>query len=108
MSNAPMTYVPQVSAPNTVAQKPANNFFGGIGDTLSRGLNSFIQLQILKSFQDFNDDEFGYTYDPYNGLQIGNVKTAGSVGPRSLWRATDMFWIAGAGALVLAIFVLKK
>ena len=96
-------------APLTTATKPADNFFAGIGDILSRGSQQYLQLQVLKSFQDMNDNEFGYTYDPVNGLQIANTKTAGSVGPRSLWRATDMFWIGGAAVAVLvAVAVFKK
>ena len=97
------------TAPLTNATKPAGNFFGGIGDTLARASDTFLQLQILKSFNDMNDNEFGYTYDPVNGLQIGQTKTVGSVGPRSLWRATDMMWIGGAAVAVLVgIMVLKK
>lgn len=95
-------------APLTTAQKPADNFFAGLGDTLSRASNTFLQLAILKNFQDANDNEFGYTYDPLNGLQIAPTKTAGSVGPRSLWRATDMFWIGGAAVLVLGLIIVSK
>lgn len=95
-------------APLTNASKPADNFFGGIGDLLGRSAETFLQLQILKSFQDMNDNEFGYTYDPENGLQIGNTKTIGSVGPRSVWRATDMLWVGGAAVLVLAVVAFKR
>lgn len=96
------------AAPLTQATKPADNFFGGIGDLLARSSETFLQLQILKSFQDMNDNEFGYTYDPTNGLQIGQTKTVGSVGPRSLWRATDMLWIGGAAVVVLGLVMIKK
>lgn len=94
--------------PATTAQKPADNFFGGIGDTLGRYANQYLELQLLKSFQDMNDNEFGYTYDPLNGVRIANTKTAGSVGPRSLWRATDMFWIAGGAVIVIGLVMLRK
>lgn len=100
--------MPDTSAPLTNATKPADNFFGGLGDILTRASNQFLQLQVLKSFQDMNDNEFGYTYDPVNGLQIANTKTIGSAGPRSLWRATDMLWVGGAAVLVLAVVAFKR
>jgi hypothetical protein len=86
------------------------NFFADPFGAIGRYAQPFVDLALAKALVDANDGEFGLQIDPMNNqLGIKSTTTMGSAGLTSIWRSTDMFWIAGAAVLLLgAVLIVKK
>lgn len=79
-----------------------------IMDSIGKGLGSLVDLAIWKGLSTYNDGDLPMTYDPFSGVGLGKTQTMGGAGVTSLWKATDMFWLAGGATIILGIWLVKK
>lgn len=79
-----------------------------IMDHLGKGFGSAIDLLVWKGLSDLNDGDLPMTYDPFSGVGLGKTTTMGGAALTSVWKATDMFWIAGGAVVVLGIYFARK
>lgn len=91
-----------------MANEPVN-FLGDALGMAQRYALAIGEIHMAKALVDANDNEFGLQIDGINsGIGIKDTTTMGSAGLTSIWRSTDMFWIAGASILVLGAYLIAK
>lgn len=93
---------------NDTTQAQPVNFFADPFGALGRYADQALQIVAAKSLLDLNDGELPLQINPFGGVGIVATQTAGSAGPTSLWRSTDMLWLGLAGVGVLLAVMIKK